>query len=193
MRIPTGLENLLLAAAVASPVSVSAALDLVSLLLTLSTIKSRLGSDGMTNWEFLIKVLFIFVVSIVKKELNQPCNYSSLSCTRFKGKKGCSSTKVHLSDINQLLLNFSTADLFISSHLVFNTVAVMSIFHYFIEVKCYVVACRSAWKSAGKASRKSSTTTWWVRSTVCPPYAPHTVDWDGPAAVISSHLWKCWH
>lgn len=61
-------------------------LGLFSLLLTLSAIKSLLGFNCMTNCEFLIKVLFIFVVSIVKKELNQPCNYSSFSRTRFKGK-----------------------------------------------------------------------------------------------------------
>lgn len=86
------------------------------LLLTLSTIKSLLGFNRMTNCEFLIKVLFIFVVSIVKKKKRK--NWISPAIivpfpVQGSREKIPQSTKVHLSDINQLWLNFSIADLFL--------------------------------------------------------------------------------
>ena len=85
----------------------------VSALLTLSAIKSRLGFDCMTNCEFLIKVVFIFVVSIVKrrkkrkKEVNQPFLFSPY---RVQGEK--KSPQCTIGDINQLRLNFSILRIF---------------------------------------------------------------------------------
>lgn len=119
MRIRSGLETYFW---LGSP---QQRLGLFSLLLlTLSAIKSRLGFNRMTNCEFLIKVLFIFVVSIVKKKKRTETAlqlYSSFSRTRFKGKN----PPEHLGDINQLWLHFSFADLFIFFHLEFKWVLVL--------------------------------------------------------------------
>lgn len=71
----------------------------------------------MTNCEFLIKVMFIFVVSIVKgrKKKKKERSESALQLeflffprAGFKGKK----SSVHLGDINQLRLNFSILRIF---------------------------------------------------------------------------------